>query len=594
MNSALRISPRVFLVLPLIVVALLILPFTVRFAAAQKRSGVEKSARSPAGAETPGKSAAPAAAENDYSKKIKEYTTEKFFLTELVDHLPMSDTVPSPDKVLGYIVGTPNKLTYSKDLYRYYRELARTSKRVRLFTAPEKSEEGKEQILVAVGDEATLAKLDRYKDITAKLADPRRISETEAQSLIGEGKVFYWASGSIHSPETGSPEMLMELAYRLAVEESPFIQAIRKNVIVLITPVLEVDGRDMMVDTYNYRKANPGKNAPGLVFWGKYVAHDNNRDGLGMALALTRNQMKTFLEYHPAILHDLHESVPFLYTSTGTGPYNAWLDPITIDEWQLLAYHEIEEMTKRGVPGVWTHGFYDGWAPNYMFYVANGHNAIGRFYETFGNGGADTIDRTVRAESQRDWFRPNPPMARVKWSLRNNVNLQQSAILLAMNFVANNKDRFLQNFYLKSKRSVAKATNEGPAAYVIPANQSRPVEVAETVNLLRLMGVEVRQADKEIAIKDQKFAAGSYVVRMDQPYSRMADMLLDTQYYNVNDPRPYDDTGWTMGPLRNIKTFRITDSAHIETADEPAYRRRACAWQHQRLRRGRVHNQSQY
>ena len=390
MNSR-RISPRVVFVFTFIVVALLILPVTTRLASAQKQSTAEKPARSHAQAETP------TAAENDYSKKIKEYTTEKFFLTELVDHLPMSDTVPSPDKVLGYIVGTPNKLTYSKDLYRYYRELARTSKRVRLFTAPEKSEEGKEQILVAVGDEATLAKLDRYKDITAKLADPRRISETEAQSLIGEGKVFYWASGSIHSPETGSPEMLMELAYRLAVEESPFIQAIRKNVIVLITPVLEVDGRDMMVDTYNYRKANPGKNAPGLVFWGKYVAHDNNRDGLGMALALSRNQMKTFLEYHPAILHDLHESVPFLYTSTGTGPYNAWLDPITIDEWQLLAYHEIEEMTKRGVPGVWTHGFYDGWAPNYMFYVANGHNAIGRFYETFGNGGADTIDRTVRA-----------------------------------------------------------------------------------------------------------------------------------------------------------------------------------------------------
>jgi hypothetical protein len=564
MNSAPRISSRVFFVLPIIFIALLVLPDTTRLASAQKGSAAEKPARSHTKTETPAKRAAPAAAENDYSKKIKEYTTEKFFLTELVDHLPMSDTVPSPDKVLGYVVGTPNRLTYSKDLYRYYRELASSSKRVRLFTAPEKSEEGKEQILVAVGDEATLAKLDRYKDITAKLADPRRISETEGQGLIGEGKVFYWASGSIHSPETGSPEMLMELAYRLAVEESPFIQAIRKNVIVLITPVLEVDGRDMMVDVYNYRKANPGKNAPGLVFWGKYVAHDNNRDGLGMALALTRNQMRTFLEYHPAILHDLHESVPFLYTSTGTGPYNAWLDPITIDEWQLLAYHEIEEMTKRGVPGVWTHGFYDGWAPNYMFYVANGHNAIGRFYETFGNGGADTIDRTVREQSQRDWFRPNPPMARVKWSLRNNVNLQQSAILLAMNFVANNKDRFLQNFYLKSKRSVAKATNEGPAAYVIPANQSRPVEVADTVNLLRMMGVEVSQSDKEISVKDQKFAAGSYVVPMDQPYSRMADMLLDTQYYNVNDPRPYDDTGWTLGPLRNIKTVRITDSAILK------------------------------
>ncbi|HEV8589678.1 MAG TPA: M14 family zinc carboxypeptidase, partial [Pyrinomonadaceae bacterium] len=330
----------------------------------------------------------------EFAKKVKEYTTEPYFMTELVDHLPLSEKVPSPEKVLGYMVGTPNKLTYSKDLYRYYRELAKASPRVRVFTAPEKSEEGKEQLLIAVGDEAALARLDRYKEITARLADPRKVNDAEAQSLIGEGKVFYWASGSIHSPETGSPEMLMELAYRLAVEESPFTQAIRKNVIVLITPVLEVDGRDMMVDVYNYRKANAGKNSPGLVFWGKYVAHDNNRDGLGMALALSRNQMKTFLEYHPAILHDLHESVPFLYTSTGTGPYNAWLDPITVDEWQLLAYHEIEEMTKRGVPGVWTHGFYDGWAPNYMFYVANGHNAIGRFYETFGNGGADTMDRT--------------------------------------------------------------------------------------------------------------------------------------------------------------------------------------------------------
>ncbi len=501
----------------------------------------------------------------EYAAKVKEFTTESYFITELVDHLPASDKVPSPDKVLGYAVGTPGHLTYTKDLYRYYRELEKTTPRVRVFTAPEKSEEGKEQLLIAVGDEATLAKLDHYKDITAKLADPRKVTDADAEQLIGEGKAFYWASGSIHSPETGSPEMLMELAYRLAVEESPFIQAIRKNVIVLITPALEVDGRDMMVDTYNYRKANPDKNAPPLVYWGKYVAHDNNRDGLGMALALSRNQMKTFLEYHPTILHDLHESVPFLYTSTGTGPYNAWLDPIVIDEWNILAFHEIEEMTKRGVPGVWTHGFYDGWAPNYMFYVANGHNSIGRFYETFGNSVADTMDRTVGAQAQRDWFRPNPPQPRVKWSLRNNINMQESAILLAMNFVSNNKDRFLKNFYLKSKRSVAKALNEGPAAWIIPGDQSRVVEAADMINLLRLMGVEVNTADKEIQVKDQKYPAGSYVIRMDQPYSRMADMLLDTQYYNVNDPRPYDDTGWTLGALRNVKTVRVTDKAVLQT-----------------------------
>ncbi|HEV8137104.1 MAG TPA: M14 family zinc carboxypeptidase [Pyrinomonadaceae bacterium] len=497
-----------------------------------------------------------------YTAKIKEYTTEKYFLTELVDHLPASDTVPSPEKILGYAVGTPNKLTHVADLNKYYRALAAATPRVRIFTSKEKSEEGREQILVVVSDEANLAKLDRYKEITAKLADPRSISASEAQTLVTEGKPFYWASGSIHSPETGSPEMLMEMAYRLAVEDSPFIEAIRKNVIVMITPALEVDGRDTMVDLYNYRKANPGKPAPGLIFWGKYVAHDNNRDGLGLALALTRNQMSTFLEYHPTILHDLHESVPYLYTMTGTGPYNAWLDPLAIDEFQLLAYHEIEEMTKRGVPGVWTHGFYDGWAPNYMLYIATGANAIGRFYETFGNGGADTRERTLTAnDTNRVWYRPNPPFPRVMWSMRNNVNMQQSAILFAMNFVANNTERFLNNFYLKSKRSVDKASNEGPAAYVIPGDTSRPVEAADMVNLMRLRGIEIHRAEKEFSVKDQKFPAGSYIVRMDQPYSRMADMLLDTQYYNVSDPSPYDDTGWTMGAMRNVKTVRVVDKS---------------------------------
>ena len=345
----------------------------------------------------------------------------------------------------------------------------------------------------------------------------------------------------------------------------------------LITPVLEVDGRERMVDVYRYRKDNPTRTAPSLLYWGKYVAHDNNRDGLGLALKQSQHVMQAVLEWHPQVLHDLHESVPFLYTSTGTGPYNAWLDPIVINEWQLLAYHEIEEMTKRGVPGVWTHGFYDGWAPNYMFYVANGHNSIGRFYETFGNGGADTRERVVRAQSERAWFRPNPPLPKVKWSIRNNVNLQQRALLLALKFVADGKDRFLRNFYLKSRRSIEKPTREGPAAYVIPGDEPRARGCADLVNVLRLQGVEVHRTADAFAFKEKtkddkgketeketKFPAGTYVIRMDQPYSRMADMLLDTQYYNVNDPRPYDDTGWTLGPLHNVKTVRVTDLAVLK------------------------------
>jgi len=523
----------------------------------------------------PATSPAPAAQQKideGYTAKIKQFTTEPFFLTELVDHLPASDTVPTPEKVLGYIVGTPEKLTYSKDIYAYFRALEKSTPRVKVFSIGQ-SEEGREMILAVVSDEANMARLDRYREITARLADPRKLTDAEARRLIQEGLPMYWATGSIHSPETGAPEMLMELAYRLAVSESPFIQTIRKNLIVMITPLVEVDGHDRQVDVYRYRKANPDKPAPNLIYWGKYVAHDNNRDGMALSLALSRIMMKTFLQWHPQVLHDLHESVPFLYTSTGMGPYNAWLDPIVINEWQILAYHEVSEMTKRGVPGVWTHGFYDGWAANYMFYVANGHNAIGRFYETFGGRGADTFDRTVRpAQTSRTWYRPNPPLEKVKWSIRNNINLQQSALLLAMNFVARDKERFLENFYLKSKRSVAKAFNEGPAAWVIPGDDPRPAECASLVNLLQLQGVEVHRADAEFEVtvgqgkdaKKLKFPAGSYIIRMDQPYSRMADMLLDTQYYNPADTRPYDDTGWSLGALRNVRTVRVTDTSVLK------------------------------
>ena len=102
------------------------------------------------------------------------------------------------------------------------------------------------------------------------------------------------------------------------------------------------------------------------MYWGKYIAHDNNRDGMVMRSKLTQNMNTGFLYWHPTIMHDLHESVPFLYTSTGTGPYNDEFDPIVVDEWHTLAYQEITELTQRGLPGVWTHGFYDGWAPNYM------------------------------------------------------------------------------------------------------------------------------------------------------------------------------------------------------------------------------------
>jgi hypothetical protein len=492
----------------------------------------------------------------DYTAKIKAATADPRILTELVDHMPASDKVPSPLKVLGYIPGEPGKLTYHKDIVRYLDALDKASDRVAMFKIGV-SDEGRDMVAVAVADEATIKQLDKYRQITAQLTDPRKLTEAQAKQLIATGKPIYFAMGSIHSPELGSPEMLMELAYRLAIEESPFIQTIRNNIIFVFTPASEVDGREKQVD--NFVAQQKGLPAPSMVYWGKYVQHDNNRDGIGVGLRLTQVMLKTFLDWHPQVWHDLHESVTLLYTSTGTGPYNAIVDPIQINEWWLLAQTEIMELTKRGVPGVWTYNYYDGWVPNYMFWIGVTHNSIGRFYETQSYGGA--VNRPLPVQQSREWYRPNPAPSDMIWGPRNNVNMQQSAILIAMNSVAKNKETFLENYYLKNKHTIERGRAKAPYAYVVPAKQRRRVEAAELMNLVRREGAEVHTASSAFTIGTTEVEPGDYIVRLDQPYGGVVETLLGVQFYAPENPRPYDDTGWAIPLVRNLKTRRIDDKA---------------------------------
>jgi Zinc carboxypeptidase len=511
---------------------------------------------------------APQKVDEQYTKLIHDYLQDSRITTELVDHMPASDTVPSPLKFFGRIPGTPGELTYAKDIERYYQALAQASPRAKFWVLGQ-SEEGRDQFVLAIGDEATIRDLDKYKNIAAQLGDPRKTSEAAAQELIKTGKPIYWINSGIHSPETGGPEMLIELAYRLMIEETPFIQSIRSNVIVLITPVIEVDGRERQVDTYYYGKKT-GKQRPPLMYWGKYVAHDNNRDGMGQFLKLTQNMTKGVLDWHPTILHDLHEAQSYLYVSTGTGPYNVSLDPIAIDEWWLLAETELMEMSKRGVPGVFTYGYYDGWVPNYLFWIALTHNSFGRFYEVQSYG--PDINENLRLQptaTSREWYRPNPPLPSIKWGPRNNTNIQESTLLIALHKVAADRELYLENYWMKNKRAVEKG-KEGPVyAWVIPANQRRKLDAADMVNSLERQGLEFQAAASSFKAGSVDVAAGDYIVRADQPYHTLADMYFSVQNYPPQNPRPYDDTGWTMQYMRNVKLYPVTDKSILNEAMSP-------------------------
>ena len=354
-----------------------------------------------------------------YTAKIAEYTTDAQFNSPLTNYLPASTSVPTPAKVLGDVSGAPNMLPYTRDVVRYFDLLAQASPRVKVVRIG-KSEEGREMIAVAVADEALLAGLKDNDARLAQLADPRTIGldDARADALVAQSAPVYYITGTIHSPETGAPTALMELAYRLAVDDAPYIRKIRTHVITLITPVVETDGRDRMVDLYNWHRANPGKTPPPLMYWGHYVAHDNNRDAMGLTLNLSRNVLDTYLGWHAQVLHDLHESVPFLYDNTiGDGPYNAWVDPILVGEWQQLGWDNVQQLTGFGMPGVFAHGDFDTWSPGYLMFMAAMHNGISRLYETFGNSGADTIERILDpADDARTWYRPNPHLPKVRWS----------------------------------------------------------------------------------------------------------------------------------------------------------------------------------
>jgi hypothetical protein len=504
---------------------------------------------------------------------IAKFTTEARFGNPWVAYVPASDTVVSPSKYLGHIVGAEGELSSTAQIYDYFRKLAETSSRVRVETIG-RTEEGRDILLVVVADEAGLRDLDKLKAATAALADPRRTSPEAAEAIIAASRPVYFFNAGLHSTETGSPEMVMELAYRLAVSEHPMIRRIRSETLVLINPVSEPDGRDKQVEWfYRFLKGKTDwDNLPPVSppYWGFYVFHDNNRDSHQEALELSKAVSRMFFDYHPTVVHDLHESIPLLQTWNGTGPFNANLDPILLSEWFALSLAEVGALTSAGMPGVWTWGFSDGWEHVFLDSIGVNHNSIGRGYETFGNGTAETVERVLRPNEERyagrpvtsqEWYRPLPPPRKFRWSLRNNTNYMQSGCLAALDYMAKNSKEMLRDFYRKGYNSWQKGVKGSPCAFAIPADQGDRRRVAEMVELLLRHRIEVGQAAASFKVAEGEFAAGTYVVRLDQPYRNYAVDLLTPQAFPQDAVyEPYDDVSWSLPIHFGLEAKRIDDA----------------------------------
>ncbi len=513
---------------------------------------------------------------------IARFTTEPRFNSPWTAYVPFSETVTSPTRYLGRIVGAEGELSSVARIYGYFRRLAEESPRVRVETIG-RSEEGREILLVIVSDEAGIRDLARLKEATSALSDPRRTSPEAAEAIIAQARPIYYFNAGLHSPELGSPEMVMELAYRLAVSEQPMIRRIRSELVVLINPVSEPDGRDKQVEWFDRHlkgKRDYDRLPPvSPPYWGFYVFHDNNRDTHQGALESSKAVSRMFFDYHPTVFHDLHESIPLLQTWNGTGPFNNNLDPILINEFFAMAFAEIGALTSLGMPGVWTWGFGEGWGHHYLDSIAVNHNSMGRGYETFGNGTAETVERVLRPNEERyagrpvtsrEWYRPLPPPRKFRWSLRNNTNYMQSGCLAVLDYAAKNAKEMLRDFYRKGYNSWRKGVAGNPHAFAVPAEQGDRRRVAEMIGLLLAQRIEVGRALEDFKVEEGEFPAGTYIVRLDQPYRNYAvDLLLPQMFPPDAAHPPYDDVSWALPVHFGIEARRIDDAKIKDVPLEP-------------------------
>jgi len=430
-----------------------------------------------------------------------------------------------------------------------------------------RSEEGRDIILLAIADERGIQDLERLKAANAMLADPRKSDPVSAEKLIASSRSFYYFNAALHSDETGSTESVLELAYRLAASEQPMIRRIRENLVVLINPVSNPDGRDKQVEWfYRFLKGKTDRNAfprQSPPYWSKYAFVDINRDTHQQTHETTKAVQRMFHEWHPVVVHDLHESVPLLMSWNGTGPYNPNIDPITYSEFLALSFQEVETMTGLGMPGVSTWNFGEAFAHLFLDSVAMNHNAIGRGYETFGNGTAETLTVSLsHEETSPEWYRlVPPPSGKFSWSARDNVNYNETGALAALDYAAVNSHTLLRNFYIKSMHSWRKGLEEPPYAFLIPDDQGDPERVGQLVSRLQAQHIEVSRTQSALKLKEGNYPVGTYVVRLDQPYRNYAVDLLTPQKYPKDGGEPYDDVSWELPAHYHLEAIPTADVA---------------------------------
>ncbi len=478
-----------------------------------------------------------------------------------------AQAVPTPAQYFGFEMGADGELVRYPRVLEYLQLLQDRTDRVE-YEHRGTTTDGNPYVLVKFSARENLERLERLIEINHRLADPRGLSEERAQALAREGVPFYFVYATIHSTEVGPGQAIVNIAHRLATEDSPEIREILDNTVVLMVPSQNPDGQILIVDHW-YATENTGLNRLYPDLYQRYTGHDDNRDWFMFTQQETRLAIDIHREYKPQITHDMHQMGPRgarMFVPPYKDPHDPNIHPLLLEGQAQIGSAMASALIANGKKGIISGDLYDLWTPARQYMVYHGQPRILTEIAS-ANLAAPYINprgpnRPLGPQDARTNF-PAPYDSAV-WRLGDIVEYTEISTYAALENMAKYRTRWMENFHRVHRDWVDR--DEAPHAFVVPAVQADPFATYELLEILHFGEVEIHRARAPFHAGAAAYPAGSWVIQLAQPYGAFAKTMLEKQVYP--DLRaypggppipPYDVTGHTLGMLMGVDVDRIDE-----------------------------------
>jgi hypothetical protein len=507
-------------------------------------------------------------------------------------------TIPTPEKFFGFQMGADRKMAHWDDMVRYYDQLGRLSPRMKVVNMGRTSE-GRPFYALFISSPANLAKLEYYRGINARIADPRGLSDDSLEALTRVGKAVILQSMSMHSTEIGGSQMAVELVYDLLSRQDAEAQRILDNVIAIMIPSFNPDGEVMVTEWYRKTLGTPAEGSGPPWLYQKYAGHDNNRDAFQQNLPDSRYISKLlFRDWIPQAYVDHHHmggNGARIYLPPYAEPVRPSADPIV---WRELAWYGGYMATKEeeySMSGVVNDAVYSGWGHMGFHWITPFHNIAGMLTESASAQLATPTTLTpqqlqgntrnlITYKEQTNFPNPWPGGT---WHLRDIVERQKISAWSTLDLAARNKETVLRNMYLKGKHQTERGANGTPKAFIVSLDdQHDPLTARKMIQNLLNQGVEVMQSTTGFTQDGKRYLAGTYIVSMAQPKMGVVRWMLGRTFYPDNEYtrdadgnpiRPYDMATDVMAEFMGVSVAptdsRVTAAmTKVASAQAPAGR----------------------